>query len=82
MRPVKKNIRVYELVIDDCSGTSDSLYKTVIPATSVKAARAFAAGNGEILHVKDITDESRVHIHTADVAVALEAAGYLPDKQR
>lgn len=44
-----KKLHVYDLYIDD----NRNCFKVTIPAESKKAAIAYAAGNGEIVAVKD-----------------------------
>lgn len=48
-----KKMRKYMVYIDD----KDYVFKTAIPAYSEQDARNYASGNGEIIMVKDVTDE-------------------------
>jgi len=50
------------------------VYKIAIAAVSEEAARAWCAGNGEVIAVKNVTEE--YHIDAGRVRKALEAAEF------
>lgn len=63
-------MRKYMVYIDAGQDTM----KIAVPANSVKAAKQYVEGNGEVVAVKDITDDFPIR---ADyVADALKAAGF------
>ena len=63
-------MRKYMVYID---ADQDTL-KIAVPANSVKAAKQYVEGNGEVVAVKDITEDFPIR---ADyVADALKAAGF------
>lgn len=52
----------------------DLVYKVAIPAKSEKDARSYAEGNGEIIAVKEVTED--FPISSAKVADALKHASF------
>ena len=60
--------------IDDGNG----VYKIAIAAVSEEAARAWCKGNGEIIAVKNVTNQ--YHIDQNRVQNALENAGFKPEE--
>jgi hypothetical protein len=63
-------MRKYFVYLDD----SRNVYKIAVPAENEKAARKYVEGNGEIIAVKDVTDEMPInHIKVYD---ALKNAGF------
>lgn len=64
----------YLVYIDD----GQDVYRVAIAAVSEDAARAWCAGNGEIVAIKDITEECKIYETT--VSNALIAAGFDRDK--
>ena len=54
--------------------SGNGLYKIAVPAESEKKAREYVNGNGEILLVKDVTEE--YYIDASKVAKALFDAGF------
>lgn len=63
-------MRKYMVYIDAGQDTM----KIAVPAENAKAAKKYAEGNGEIIAVKDVTDDFPIR---ADyVADALKAAGF------
>lgn len=61
--------RKYFVYIDD----GKDVYRVKVPAICEDAARAFCRGNGEIVAVKDVTDD--VRISAEEVCNALLAGG-------
>ena len=53
-----KKIRKYMVYVE----TRNDVFKIAIPAESKKDAVKFAEGNGEVVAVKDITDEVKIPI--------------------
>lgn len=49
-------------------------FKTAVPAENEEEARRFVAGNGEVIAVKNITDECQ--ISSSKVFTALKKAGF------
>ena len=49
-------------------------FKLAIPADSVKAAKKYVAGNGEVIKVSDVTEEYPISLEK--VGQALFAAGF------
>lgn len=68
-------LRKYFVFIDD----DENAIKLAVPATNEKEARDFAAGNGEIVAVKDVTES--FEISSTKVWDALEK-GDFTDLQR
>lgn len=62
--------RKYFVYIDD----GKDVYKVAIAAACEDAARAWVQGNGEVIAVKDVTDEC--HIDAEQVCKALGNAGF------
>lgn len=62
-------LRKYMVYLDD----GESCYKVAIPAKNEKAAREYVAGNGEVIAVKDVTDEYPISLNK--VAQALRDFG-------
>lgn len=48
-----QQLRKYLVYLDD----GDYIYKVAVPATSEEFARDFCNGNGEVIAVKDVTEE-------------------------
>ena len=49
----EENMRKYMVYLDD----GRDCFKVAVPATNEKAARKYLEGNGEVIAVKDITDD-------------------------
>lgn len=64
------NLKKYFVYIDD----GKNVFKEAIPAVNEKAARDYCAGNGEIIAVKDVTNE--IKISRNKVFDALKNAGF------
>ena len=62
--------RAYEIIMED----RDSVYKVVVPATNEKEAAKYVEGNGDVVRVKEITDD--YPISTEKVVEALKAASF------
>ena len=62
--------RKYIVYLDD----GKFVYKIAIAAVTEDAAKAWCAGNGEVIAVKDVTDDYRISSY--DVSKALENAGF------
>lgn len=63
-------MKKYMVYIDD----GDLLFKAAIPAENEKEARKYAEGNGEIVAVKDVTDDYPISVDK--VAQALKVASF------
>ena len=62
--------KLYKVIFED----RDNVYREYIPADSESAAEAYIAGNGELISVKDVTEDFPISLpHLSDV---LNAAGY------
>lgn len=61
----------YLVYLDDGS----SVFKVGIPAKSEKAAREYLAGNGEIVAIKDVTEEYPIDLGKVKTALALGGFG-------
>ena len=53
-----KQLRKYMVYLED----EDYLYKVAVPAADEQAARDYVDGNGEIIMVKDLTEENKLRI--------------------
>ena len=62
--------KLYKVIFED----RDNVYREYIPAESAEAAEAYIAGNGEIVAVKDVTEDFPISLDK--VADALRAAGF------
>lgn len=51
----------------------DDVLKIAVPAANEKAARKFVEGNGEVIAIKEVTDEIKISSHK--VLTALHDAG-------
>lgn len=63
-------MRKYMVYVDD----GEYLMKLAIPAKSVKAAKEYASGNGEIIKVSDVTED--YPIDSYKVAQALKNGNF------
>lgn len=63
-------MRKYFCYLDD----GKAVYKVAVPAENEKKAREFCSGNGEIVAVKDVTDE--IQISKSKVRNALKSGGF------
>ena len=63
-------MKKYIAYLDD----RESVIKVAIPANNVAAVKRYVNGNGEIIKIKDITDECP--ISSSKVKLALEQAGF------
>lgn len=63
-------MKKYMVYLDD----GDNVYKVAIPAKDEKAAREYVKGNGEVIAVKDITNDCS--ISAEKVGEALKKAGF------
>ena len=65
-----KPLRKYMVYMED----RDSLYKVAVPAINEEAAKKYCEGNGDVVAVKDVTEEFPI---LADcVAAALKNYGF------
>lgn len=64
-----KALKVFELVIDD----GDFAFKAIVPAESKKAAVNYAAGNGEIIAIKE---NKNICVDVAALAYDLKKCGW------
>lgn len=67
-----KQLRKYMVYMED----EDYLYKVAVPAEDEQAARDYVDGNGEVIMVKDFTEENKVRIFSKNVASALKNYGF------
>lgn len=63
-------MKIYTVYLED----RENCYKTTVPAENEEAAIKYCAGNGEVIAVKDTTEENR--FDTAELYNILEKAGY------
>lgn len=63
-------LKKYFAYVDD----GQEVYKLCIPAESEKIAREWCDGSGEVIAIKDVTEE--YHIDTGKVRKALLEAGF------
>lgn len=63
-------MKKYIAYLDD----GESVIKVAIPANNVAAVKRYVNGNGEIIKIKDITDECP--ISSEKVKLALEQSGF------
>lgn len=63
-------MRKYMVYLDDC----DSCCKIAVPAIDEMAARKFVEGNGEVIAVKDVTEDYPIDLNK--VAQALRNAQF------
>lgn len=61
--------KFFVYVDDGCN-----VYRLAIPAKSAKDAEKYVSGNGEIVAVKDVTED--FHIYESDVHIALLGGGF------
>lgn len=52
----------------------DNCYKVAVPAKNEKEAREYVAGNGEIIAVKDVTEEYPINLDK--VSCSLRSSGF------
>lgn len=64
-----KPLRKYVVYLDD----GELIYKLYVPAINEEAAKTYCEGNGDIVAVKDVTEE--VKIESQKVTWALHAYG-------
>lgn len=62
--------RKYFVYIDD----GENVYKVAVAAASEDSAKAFCAGNGDIVAVRDVTDDYPIRLDK--VSQALSIAGF------
>ena len=67
-------MRKYVVYMDD----GRNVFKVSVPAISEEDAIDFVSGNGEVVAIRDVTDDCE--IYTYDVHRALENAGFPEDK--
>lgn len=67
-----KRLRKYMVYLED----EESLYKVAVPAEDEQAARDYVDGNGEILMIKDLTEENKLRIFSKNVVEALKNYGF------
>lgn len=63
-------MRKYIAYLDD----GESVIKVAVPANNSAGVKRYVAGNGEIIKIKDVTDE--YPISSAKVKLALEQSGF------
>lgn len=63
-------MRKYMVYFDD----RENVFKECVPATNEKSAKEYFEGNGEIVAVKDITDDFKISLE--QVEKALRYAGF------
>lgn len=67
-----KQLRKYMVYMED----ADYLYKVAVPAEDEQAARDYVDGNGEVIMIKDLTEENKLRIFSKNVAEALKNYGF------
>lgn len=67
-----KLLRKYMVYLED----GEYLYKVAVPAEDEQVARDYVDGNGEILMVKDLTEENKLRIFSKNVVEALKNYGF------
>lgn len=65
-------MKKYLVYMDD--GSENGCFKVAVPAKNEKEARKYVSGNGEVIAVKDITEDCP--ISAEKVGEALERAGF------
>ena len=63
-------VKAYKVIWED----RDDVYRGFVPAESAKKAEEYVAGNGDIIHVEEVTDD--YPISCGKVADALLAANF------
>lgn len=63
-------MKKYIAYLDD----GESVIKVAVPANNAAGVKRYVAGNGEIIKIKDVTDE--YPISSANVKLALEQSGF------
>lgn len=58
-------MKKYMVYLDD----GKNCFKTAIPATNEKTARQYVEGNGEIIAVKDITEDYPISLDKLELAL-------------
>lgn len=67
-----KRLRKYMVYMED----EDYLYKVAVPAEDEQAARNYVDGNGEVIMIKDLTEENKLRIFSKNVVEALKNYGF------
>lgn len=62
--------KLYKVIFED----RDNVYREYIPADNKKAAEAYIAGNGDIVSVKDVTEDFPISLD--HLSKTLSNAGY------
>lgn len=65
-------LRKYMVYLED----KDNVYKIAVPAQDADDAIRWTAGNGDLVSVKDVTDEFEYRIDADQVFNALDAYGF------
>lgn len=67
-----KQLRKYMVYMED----EDYVYKVVVPAENEQVARDYVDGNGEVILIKDLTEENKLRIFSKNVVEALKNYGF------
>lgn len=67
-----KQLRKYMVYVED----GDYVYKVAVPAEDEQSARDYVDGNGEVIMIKDLTEENKLRIFSTNVAEALKNYGF------
>lgn len=67
-----KQLRRYMVYMED----EEYLYKFAVPAEDEQSARDYVNGNGEVIMIKDLTEENKVRIFSKNVVEALKNYGF------
>ena len=62
--------KIYKVIFEDCNG----VYREYIPADNVKQLKEQWGGNGDIVSIQDITEDTPIYLET--LRVTLIKAGY------
>ena len=67
-------MRKYVVYVDGSSSSDDNVFKVYVPACSKNDAINYVSGNGEVVCVKDVTEDFRISLDK--VVKALEVAQF------
>jgi hypothetical protein len=62
--------KLYKVIFED----RDNVYREYIPADNEEAAETYVAGNGDIISIKDVTEDFPISL--AHLSNTLSKAGY------
>jgi len=67
-----KQLRRYMVYMED----EEYLYKIAVPAEDEQSARDYVNGNGEVIMIKELTEENKLRIFSKNVVEALKNYGF------